>query len=75
MAVSFNMVKKAKIIITFIYLFSFIFNIPQAILVTDQNYKCLPYGQARMKSYGMTYYWFSFAVNSIHWSFQRKTYT
>ena len=62
-AASFNTVKRAKITIVCIYLFSIIYNLPQAFLVSGDTYECIPYGKASNVSYGMPYYWLSFIVH------------
>ena len=62
-AASFNTVKRAKITILCIYLFSLTYNIPQAFLVDGKTYQCVPYGKVDQIPYSMVYYWFSFVIN------------
>ena len=62
-AASFNTVKRAKITILCIYLFSLAYNIPQAFLVDGETYQCVPYGKVDQIPYSMVYYWFSFVIN------------
>ena len=62
-AASFNTVKRAKITIVCIIIFSFIYNIPHLFISDYENWECLPYGKAMEKPYGQVYYFFSFVVN------------
>ena len=62
-AASFNTIKRAKVTIFCIVLFSILYNIPHLFISTDENWQCLPYGKAHGKSYGQFYYWFSFVLN------------
>ena len=62
-AASFNTVKRAKITILCIYLFSLAYNIPQAFLVDGKTYQCVPYGKVDQIPYSMVYYWTSFVIN------------
>ena len=62
-AASFNTVKRAKITIVCIIIFSIIYNIPHLVVSVNENRQCLPYGKAMEKSYGQMYYWLSFVVN------------
>ena len=62
-AASFNTVKRAKITIVCIIIFSIIYNIPHLFISTHENWQCLPYGKAMEKPYGQVYYFFSFVVN------------
>ena len=62
-AASFNTVKRAKITIVCIYLFSIVYNLPQALLVSGKTYECAPYDKASSVSYGMPYYWLSFVIH------------
>ena len=62
-AASFNTVKRAKITICAVIVFSIVYNIPHLFISTHDNWQCLPYGNAMEKSYGQVYYWLSFVVN------------
>ena len=62
-AASFNTVKRAKITIVCIYIATLLFNIPQAFLGEGKGYQCTPFAKAGQYSYGMVYYWISFAIN------------
>ena len=62
-AASFNTVKRAKITIFCIILFSILYNIPHLFISTQENWRCLPYGKALGISYGQFYYWFYFVLN------------
>ena len=62
-ATSFNTVKRAKITIMCIILFSILYNIAHLFISDHENWQCLPYGKAHGKSYGQLYYWFSFVLN------------
>ena len=62
-AASFNTVKRAKITIVCIIIFSIIYNIPHLFISTQENWQCLPYGKAMEKPYGQVYYFFSFVIN------------
>ena len=62
-AASFNTVKRAKITIVCIYLFSIVYNLPQAFLVSGKTYECAPYDKASSVSYGMPHYWLSFVIH------------
>ena len=62
-AASFNTVKRAKITISCIILFSLIYNIPHLFISSIQGIQCLPYGDAMGKVYGKLYYWLSFIIN------------
>ena len=65
-AASFNTVKRAKIIIVCIALFSILYNIPHLFISAVNGRQCLPYGAALGKFYGQFYHWlslvFSFAL-------------
>ena len=62
-AASFNTVKRAKITIMCIVLFSIIYNVPHLFISSNENWQCLPYGTAMGKTYGEFYYWLSFVIN------------
>ena len=62
-AASFNTVKRAKITIICIVIFSVIFNIPHWFISGNAEWECLPYGGAMGKLYGEIHYWLSFLVD------------
>ena len=62
-AVSFNTVKKAKITILIIVIFTISYNIPHVFISSVQGRQCLPYGTAMGKPYGEFYYWLSFVIS------------
>ena len=66
-AASFNTVKRAKITILFLVLFSVLFNFPHFLVTSHQEWLCLPFGDAvaMEKSYFKFYYWFSLAVQFV----------
>ena len=62
-AASFNTVKRAKVTIVCIVVFSVVFNIPHWFISGNENWECLPYGGAAGKLYGEIHYWLSFLVD------------
>ena len=62
-AASFNTVKRAKITILIIIIFSVLYNIPHAFITGSSGTNCNAYGKARGKSLGELYYWLSFILN------------
>ena len=66
-AASFNTVKRAKIKIVCIVIFSILFNIPHVYTTYNTGWICLPFGDLRVmvKSEAMFYYWFSFVVQFV----------
>ena len=62
-AASFNTVRRAKITIVCIFLFSIVYNLPQVLLVSGETYECVPYGKASNLPYGMPYFWLSFVIH------------
>ena len=62
-AASFNTVKRAKITIACVVIFSTIYNIPHLFISDHDQWQCVPYGKAMDKSYGQFYYWSSFVLN------------
>ena len=62
-AASFNTVKRAKITIACIVIFSVFYNIPHLFISDADNWQCVPYGKAMDKFYGQFYYWGSFVLN------------
>ena len=63
-AASFNTVKRAKVSIVCIVIFSILFDIPHFFLTSYDGPLCLPFGDviAMAKWYSQFYYWFSFVV-------------
>ena len=61
-AASFNTVKRAKITIVSIVIFSFLFNIPHVLLTSNEQRQCVPFGKA-VGLPGQFYYWLSFIAN------------
>ena len=62
-AASFNTVKRAKITIVFIVLFSIIFNIPHLFITLQIGKQCVPFGNAMKSISGQAYYWVSLIIN------------
>ena len=62
-AASFNTVKKAKITIISVIIFSTLYNTPHLFISSEEGKQCVPYGAAMDKSYGQFYYWLSFMVH------------
>ena len=62
-AASFNTVKRAKITIVSIILFSIIFNLPYLYQTTSVGRSCIPNGKSNESIYGQFYYWLSFIVS------------
>ena len=57
-----NTVKRAKITIALISVFSFVFNIPQYFLSQSTGTNCIPYGKVYQYKYSDIYYWLSFLI-------------
>ena len=62
-AASFNTVKKAKITIISVVIFSTLYNTPHLFISSEEGKQCVPYGAAMDKPYGQFYYWLSFMVH------------
>ena len=62
-AASFNTIKRAKITIAFIILFSTLYHIPHLFVRSDVGLQCVPYSGLLHKDYGKFYQFFSFALN------------
>ena len=58
-AASFNTMKRAKVTIVCIILFSYVYNFPHFILTRQVGRQCVPYGSAMKYIYGQFFYWFS----------------
>ena len=61
-AASFNTVGRAKITISFIILFSIVYNIPHLFISDNEGWQCTPFGKASATIIGQIFYWFSFIV-------------
>ena len=62
-AASFNTIKRAKITIVSIVIFSFLFNVPHVFLTSNDQRKCVPFGRAVSRLTDQFYYWLSFVAN------------
>ena len=62
-AASFNTVKRAKITVSGIVVFSILSNIPHLFISDHNRWECLPYGAALDQPYGQFYYWLSFVIH------------
>ena len=61
-AASFNTVKRAKITVICIVLFSALYNVPHLFFTDHEEWQCLPYGLAMASVLGQLYYWISFTI-------------
>ena len=61
-AASFNTIKRAKITIVSIVIFSILYNIPHLNITSNQGHMCVPYGSASGPM-GQLYYWLSFVIH------------
>ena len=61
-AASFNTVKRTKITIVCIIIFSSLFNIPHLFISSHEDFWCITYGAAMRKPIWVFHYWFSFIV-------------
>ena len=64
-AASFNTVKRAKITITIIVIFSTLYHIPHLFIKSDESGQCVPYLGVLDKDHGKFYQLFSFTMNYI----------
>ena len=64
-AASFNTVKRAKMTILFLTIFSILYNIPHVFMTSNSGRNCNAYGKAGDLIHGELYYWFSFILNFI----------
>ena len=62
-AASFNTVKRAKITIVCIVIFSVLFNIPHLFVTLNDGRQCVPFAKGLDKLPGQSYYWLSFIIN------------
>ena len=65
MAASFNTVKKAKLIIAFTYIFSFLYNVPYLFIAANNGKICINNTIASVNIYGQIYYWLSEVISFI----------
>ena len=61
-AASFNTVKRAKITIGVIVVFSMLYNIPHLFITVFDGQRCIPYAKPIRKFDNQLYYWFSFVL-------------
>ena len=64
-AASFNTVKRAKIIIAFTYVFSFLFNVQYLFIGDNDDRFCIPNSTASANVYGELYYWLYEVISFI----------
>ena len=64
-AASFNTVKRVKITIACIAIFSIACNFPHASTTINVNWECIPFGNAMGRPYGEFYYWFSLVIQFV----------
>ena len=62
-AASFNTVKRAKMTIVFIIIFSILYNIPHLFTTAVEGRQAVPFGKGMDKIVGQFYYWLSFIIN------------
>ena len=62
-AASLNTVKRAKITIACIILFSTTFNCPHFFITSQRGKECIPFGKASSSIIGQFYHWFSMVLN------------
>ena len=62
-AASFNTVKRAKITIICILVFSILYNIPHLYITAFGDRQCTPFGNAIETMIGQVYYWLSLVIN------------
>ena len=61
-AASFNTVKRAKLTVSCVVLFSVIYNLPHLLVSDNVNWECLTYTTRMGKVFAEAYYWLSFLV-------------
>ena len=64
-AAAFNTVKRAKVTITCIVMFSILFNVPQLYQTEVEGTSCIPNGKGRGSLYGQFNYWLSFILTFV----------
>ena len=62
-AASFNTVKRAKVSIVCVVIFSIVFNITHMFITAERDGQCVPYAKAIQKIGGQIYYWISYVTN------------
>ena len=62
-AASFNTIKRARITIACILVFSVVFNSPHFFISSNTGRVCNSFGRAIKSTYGQVYYWFFFSLN------------
>ena len=64
-AASFNTMKRTRVTIVCVIIFSVLYNSPHMVTSSNQDWQCLPYGEASVmsKKYGSLYYWLSFIIH------------
>ena len=64
-AASFNTMKRTKVTIVCVIIFSVLYNSPHMVTSSNQDWQCLPYGEESVmsKKYGTLYYWLSFIIH------------
>ena len=64
-AASFNTVKRAKLTVICITLFSVLYHIPHLFIKSDVGIQCVPYSGAIETDYGKFYYWLTYVLSYI----------
>ena len=64
-AASFNTVKRARITIVCIVIFSILINVPHLYITANNGKSCVPFGKLMQTIHGEMYYWFSVALNFV----------
>ena len=64
-AASFNTVKRAKLTVSCVVLFSIIYNLPHLLVSDNVNWECLTYTTRMGKVFAEVYYWLSFLVQFV----------
>ena len=64
-AASFNTMKRTRVTIVCVIIFSVLYNSPHMVTSSNQDWQCLPYGEESVmsKKYGSLYYWLSFILH------------
>ena len=64
-AASFNTMKRTKVTIFCVIIFSVLYNCPHMVMSWNQDWQCLPYGESSVmsKKYGTLYYWLSLILH------------
>ena len=64
-AASFNTVKRAKLTIVCIVIFSILYNIPHLFVTLNEGRQCYPFGKRLDTMVGQFYYWLSIIINFV----------